>query len=127
MFLVSERAIASALIPSVSSEEIAFTSGNNPLSEQLPFMILDETSKFFPKYNTTGRSLLFQFNSPVIEQNPGTYLKEGITALTMYLVDYVPGRDKLGLRIRNTENVEDKCLALVCFNAASLNLMCSGL
>jgi len=48
---------------------------NNPLSEQLPFIIMDETSKSFPKFNATGRSQLIKFNSPVEEQNPGTYLK----------------------------------------------------
>ena len=56
--------------------------------------------------------LLIKFNSPVGEQNPGTYLKECITALTNYLVDDVPGRDLMGLRIRNTENVEDKVVGI---------------
>jgi len=75
-------------------------------------MILDETSKSFPKFNSTGRSLLIKFNSPVEVQNPGTYPKECITALTNYLVDDVPGRDLMGLRIRNTENVEDKVVGI---------------
>ena len=126
MFLVSERAIASALIPSVSSEEIAFTSGNNPLSEQLPFMILDETSKVCPKFYATGRTLLIKFNSQVEEQNPGTYLKECITALINYLVDDVPGRDLVGLRICNTEDVEDKVVGIIFCRRTSLNLMWSG-
>ena len=105
MFLSRETALPSAQTPSVSREEIASTSKINPLSEQLPFMILDETSKSFPKFNATWRSLLIKFNSPVEKQNHGTYLKECITALTDYLMDNVPGRDLVGLRIRNTENV----------------------
>jgi len=112
VFLSSERAIPSPQIHSVSREEIASTSKNNSLSEQLPFMILDETSKSFPKFNATGRSLLIMFNSPAEEQNPVTYLKECITALTDYLVDDMPGRDLVGLRIRSTENVEDKVVGI---------------
>ena len=64
--------------------------------------------KSFPKFNTTGRSLLIKFNLPGEEQDPTTYLKECITALTDYLVDKVPDRDLVGLRIPNTENVQDK-------------------
>jgi len=83
------------------------------LSEiQLPFKILDETSKSFPKFKATGRSLLITFNSPGEEQEPAVYLKEFITALTDYLVDEVPDRDLVGLRIRNTENVQDKVFGI---------------
>ena len=82
------------------------------MSEQLPFIILDETSKSFPKVKATGRSLFIKFNSPVEEQNPCTYLKECITALRNYLVNDVPERDLVGLRIRNTENVEDKVVGI---------------
>jgi len=39
VFLCMERAVAYVQTPCVSSEEIASTSVNNPLSEQLPFMI----------------------------------------------------------------------------------------
>ena len=49
VFLSSERAIPPAQTPSVSREEIASTSRNNPLSEQLPLMILDETAIPFTK------------------------------------------------------------------------------
>jgi len=112
VFLSSERAIPSAKTPSVNREEIASASRNNPLSEQLPFFILDETPKSFPKFNATGRSLLIKFNSPVEEQNPGTYLKECITSLTNYIVEDVPSRDLVGLRIRNIENVEDKVVGI---------------
>ena len=58
------------------------------------------------------RILLNKFHSPVEEQNPGTYLKQCITALTDYLVDDVQGRDLVVLRIRNTENVEHKVVGI---------------
>ena len=41
-----------------------------------------------------------------------TYLKECITELTNYLVDDVPDRDLVGVRIRNTENLQDKVLGI---------------
>ena len=72
---------------------------------------MDET-KSFPKFNTTGRSLLIKFNSLGGEQDPTTYLKECITALANYLTDKVPDRDLVGLRIRNTENVQDKVVGI---------------
>ena len=119
MFLNRERATPTAQAPSISREEpeaeIAFSSRNNHVSEiheQLPFMILDETSKSFPKCNTTGRSLLIKFRPPGEEQNPTAYLKECITALTNYLLDDVHDRDLVGLRIRNTENVQDKVVGI---------------
>ena len=46
------------------------------------------------------------------EQDPTIYLKECITALTNYLADKVPDRDLVGLRIRNTENVQDKVVGI---------------
>ena len=117
MFLNRERAIPTTTeTPSVSREDIVpSTSRNISASEttkQLPFRILDETFKSFPKFNTTGRSLLIKFNLPGEEQDPTTYLKECITALTNYLVDKVPDRDLVGLRIRNTENVQDKVVGI---------------
>ena len=112
VFLSRERAIPSTQTPFVSRAEIASTSRNNPLSEQLNFMILDETSKSSPKLTATGRNLLIKFNSPFEEQNPGTYIRESITALTDYLVDDVPGSDLMGLRFRNSENVEDKVVGI---------------
>jgi hypothetical protein len=54
--------------------------------------------------------MLIEFASPCEEDVPRTDLQEFITALTGYLVDQVPDRDLVGLRIRNTENVEDKVL-----------------
>jgi len=56
--------------------------------------------------------MLIRFRAPGEEQNPNTYLKECITALTNYLVDDVHDRDLVGLRIRNTENVQDKVVGI---------------
>ena len=82
------------------------------VGKQVPFKILDETSKSFPKFNATGRSLHIKFNSPCEEQEPTAYLKECIAAITDYLVDEVPDRDLVGLRNRNTENVQDKVVGI---------------
>ena len=113
MFLNRRRAIPTTEAPSVSREDIAPSSSRNiPTSEQLPLRIVDETSKSFPKFNATGRSLLIKFNALGEEQDPATYLKECITALTNYLVDKVPDRDLVGLRIRNTENVQHKVVGI---------------
>ena len=75
-------------------------------------MILDDTCKSFPKFNTTGRSLLIKFRSPGEEREPTAYLKKCITELTNYLVEEVNDRDLVGLRIRNTENVQDKVVGI---------------
>ena len=87
MFLNRERATPTAQAPSISREEkeseVGFSSRNNhgsEIREQLPFMILDETSKSFPKFNATGRSFLIMFRTPVEGQEPTVYLKECITA-----------------------------------------------
>ena len=45
-------------------------------------------------------------------KTPTTYLKECITALTNYIVDKVSDRDFLRLRIRNTDNVQDKVVGI---------------
>jgi len=58
VFLNRERVIPNAVTSSVSRADILSTSRNIPFSEQLPFRILDETSKSFPKFNATGCSLL---------------------------------------------------------------------
>ena len=42
------------------------------------------------------------------KREPKAYLKECITALTHYLINEVADRDLVGVRIRNTENVQDK-------------------
>ena len=119
MFLNRERATLNAQTASISREEseaeVASSSRNNHVSEireQLPFMILDETSKSFPKFNASGRSMLIRFRTPGEEQNPKAYLKECIAALTNYLVDDMHDRDLVGLRIRNTENVQDKVVGI---------------
>jgi hypothetical protein len=61
-FLNRERALPTAQAPTVSRKEAVLevaSSSRNILgletTQQPPFMILDETSKSFPKFNTTGR------------------------------------------------------------------------
>jgi hypothetical protein len=56
--------------------------------------------------------MLIKFNSPGEEQEPKTYLKECNTALAYYLVDKVLDRDLVGLRNRNTDNVQDKVVGI---------------
>jgi hypothetical protein len=120
LFLNRERAIRAAEFLSVMREdqdaEVAFSYGRNShvaeTAVQLPFKILDETSKSFPKFNATGRSMIIKFNSPCEEHEPTAHVKECITALTIYLVDEVSDRNLVGLRIRNTESVQDKVLGI---------------
>jgi hypothetical protein len=56
--------------------------------------------------------MLIKFHTPGEEQEPLSYLKECITAFSNYLVDKVPDRDLVGLRIRNTDNVQDKVVGI---------------
>ena len=114
-----ERAIPVVRAPAIIREEhdsgMPSTCRNNSESEttkELPFLILAETSKSFPKFNTTGRSLIIKFKLPGQEREPTTYLKECITELTNYLVDDVPDRDLVGVRIGNTENLQGKVLGI---------------
>jgi hypothetical protein len=78
----------------------------------LPFTILDETAKSFPKFNATGRSLLIKFNYLGEEQEPIAYFRECITSLTDYLFGEVPGRNLVDLKMRNTDNVQDKVIGI---------------
>jgi len=94
LFLNRERVIPTAQAPSVSREEpeseVASSGRNSTLSEiieQLPFLILDESSKSFPKFNTKGHSLLINFRPATEDVEPTVYLKECITALTNYLTN----------------------------------------
>jgi hypothetical protein len=116
MFLRRQRTIPETEHPSVSSESgtVLLFINNTVLDEtvQLPFDILDESSKTFWKFNKTGRSLLIKFKSPTTDKKSVTYPKECIIALTNYLVDEAPGRDLVGLRIRNTENMEDRVMGI---------------
>ncbi len=71
MFLNRQEALSTTQVPTISRNRtkhaIASYSRNIVglgTSVQLPFRILDETSKRFPKFNVTGRSLLIKFNSP---------------------------------------------------------------
>ena len=73
---------------------------------------MDETSKSFSKFNATGRSVLIKFRSPGEEREPTAYLTECITLLTNYLVDVVRDRYLVGLRIWNTESVQDKLVGI---------------
>ena len=75
-------------------------------------MTLDETSKSFLKFNATRRSFLIKFRTPGEGQEPTAYLEECSTALTNYLVDNAHERGLVGLRIRNTENVQHKVVGI---------------
>jgi hypothetical protein len=103
--------------PSVSTvrDSVPASIRSTPVSEEaveLPFDIIDKTSKTFPKFNTTGRSLLIKFKSPTNEQDPASYFSECIGSLTNYLVGEIPGSDLVGLSIRDTENLQDKPVGL---------------
>ena len=83
LFLKRERTTPTTQAPSISREvpeEVVVSSSRNnhrsEIREQLPFMILDETLKSFPKFNASGHSLLIRFRTPDDDQNPNTYLKE---------------------------------------------------
>jgi len=88
LFLNWRRAIPAAQVPSVSRKEIASTSRNNPVLEQLHF-ISEETTKSFPKFNATGRSMLIKLNCPGERYGPATSFKECFTALKDYVGNYV--------------------------------------
>jgi hypothetical protein len=77
------------------------------------FMISDETSKYFQKFNGTWRSMLINFPALGEEQELMTYLKECITSLCKRLVNKVPERDTVGLRIGNNENVKVKVFGII--------------
>lgn len=66
----------------------------------------------FPKFNATEGSLLMKFNTPSVEKEPITYLQECMISLNNYLVSEVYGRYLVGLRIRSTENVQDKVVGI---------------
>jgi len=56
-------------------------------------MILDQTSKTFPKFNIIGRSMLIKFKTLGEEQEPWLYLHYSINKLP---VDEVADRDIWG-------------------------------
>jgi hypothetical protein len=69
MFMNRQRAFPTSEVPSLTEgrtePEASSPDINNPALEtavELPFEILDETSKSYPKFNSTGRSLLIKFN-----------------------------------------------------------------
>ena len=55
---------------------------------------------------------MIKFRPPTEDVEPTVYLKECITTLTYYLVKNVRDRDFVGLRIRNTDNVQGKVLSI---------------
>ena len=64
-----ESVISNAQAPSVSwdepESEVASSNRKEPvsgISEELPFLILDETSEAFPKINATGRNLFINLD-----------------------------------------------------------------
>ena len=69
-------------------------------------------SKSISKFNATGRILLIKFRPPADHVEPTLYLKDCFTALTNSLVDGVHDRYLVGLRIRNTENVQDTVVGI---------------
>jgi len=69
--------------------------------------------------------MLIKFNSPGKEQEHTAYFK-ACTALTNYIVDEMHNRDLVGLRICNTENVQDKAVGISLHRRDGLNLMWTG-
>jgi hypothetical protein len=75
MFVTRQRAIPTTEVPAVSAgrtESEAGPSSGSPssrIADELPFMILDETTESFPKFNATGNSLLKSRNQLRISGN----------------------------------------------------------
>jgi hypothetical protein len=82
------------------------------IAEELPFSILVDTEKCFEKFNATGRRLIIKFKCPGKNQDPYTYLDECINKLTKYVVNAIPGRDFVGMKIRNSDNLSDKVVSI---------------
>jgi len=82
------------------------------IREKLPFLFWARLQDLFQKFNVTGPSLLITFRPHGKGQELSAYLKECMTALTNYLFDDVRDRDLVRLRIRNTENVQDKLVGV---------------
>jgi hypothetical protein len=119
VFLNRQKTIPTAVVPSVSRNRtesgIALSYRNNlgsDIAMQLPFRILDENTKKFPKFNATGRRLFIKFNCPGEEREPIAHLQESITSITDYLVCEVPGVDLVGHKIRKSDNVQDKVIGI---------------
>ena len=67
----------------------------------------------FSKIQFNRAQFVDQVYTSTQDVEPTVYLNESITAMSNYLVKDVRDRDLVGLRIRNTENVQDKVLGLV--------------
>lgn len=59
--------------------------------KKVTHIILDGTTKYFPKINATGRSYMFMFRPRCEVQDPTNYCKECIVTFTNYIVDEVRG------------------------------------
>ena len=77
-FLNMERGIPTVHLPPVNRQEpdseVPSCSRKCLVSEttkQLPFLILDKISKYFPKVNAPGRSILIKFSVAVKSKNLG--------------------------------------------------------
>lgn len=77
------------------------------MSEQVPFLILDATTKSFPKIEAPEPTLFITFTTPGEKQEPTAYLREFIT-----VCGWLRDRHLVGLRIRNTENVQDNVIGI---------------
>jgi hypothetical protein len=60
------------------------------------FRNLDECSKTFRKFNTTGRSLLVKFEAVPENTKTVKHLEQCVTSLTEYLIKHIPDRDLIG-------------------------------
>jgi hypothetical protein len=114
MILNRARAIPTTEAPSVSREDIAPSSSRtipaSETTEQLRFWM--RLLNLFQNLIRPGVDCLSSFILRVKSKTPANYLKKCITTLTKYLVDKVPDRDFMGLRIRNTQNLQDKVVGI---------------
>jgi hypothetical protein len=75
MFLTRQRAIPTTEVPPVNvgrkeSEASPSSGSTSPrMADELPFMISDETTKSFPKFNATGRRFLLNLTPLVKSRN----------------------------------------------------------
>lgn len=66
----------------------------------------------FQNLTRLGIVCLLSLNPRVKSKNLRHILRNALQALTNYLVDEATGRDLAGLRIRNTENAQDKVVGI---------------
>jgi hypothetical protein len=99
------------------------------IADKLPFCILVDSEKCYEKFNATGRRMVIRFKCQGEHQDPYTYLDECVSELTKFVVNEIPGRDLVGMRIRNIENVCDKvvCISFRPCDQFSYNLVWEAL